>query len=75
MRAGHTTPDHANFGTVYFALGTVYIGDALAKVELSVLRGLHTFNLDKRDVGILVALSALETEDTAFGVEALKGSP
>lgn len=41
----------------------------LAEVELSIAGALHTLNLDERDVGVGVALTAPVAHDPALAVE------
>ena len=52
-------PDHSDLGTVYFPLGTVDVSYSLSEVELSLLLGRDTLNLDKGSVGAGVALCPL----------------
>lgn len=53
------SPHDSDFGSVNLLAGTVYISDSLSKVELSVLSGSNTFNLDERSVGVCDMLAAL----------------
>lgn len=69
MGAGDTSPDATDLGAVDLTLGAVDESDTLAEVELGIGSGLDTLNLDERDIGALVALSALESKNTTFGVK------
>lgn len=40
----------------------------LAQVELSILRGLYTLNLQKSGVGVRVVLATLVTRNTSLAV-------
>ena len=72
MGAGDAAPDAADLGSVDLTLGAVDESNTLAEVELGVGSGLHTLNLDERDVGALVALSALESKNTTFSVKTVQ---
>ena len=61
MSTSDTTPDNTDLGTVDFTLSTVDIGNTLTKIELSVLGSLNTFNLDQRNIGVLVTLGTFIT--------------
>ena len=69
MGAGDASPDAADLGSVDLTLGAVDESDALAEVELGVSSSLDTLDLDERDIGALVALSALESKNTTFSVK------
>jgi len=70
---GDTAPNAADLGAIDLALGTIDESNTLAEVELGVGSGLHTLDLDERDIGALVALSALESKNTTFGVKTKEG--
>jgi hypothetical protein len=69
VSTGDTTPDAADLGAIDLTLGAVDKGNTLAEVEFSVGNGLHTLDLDERDVRALVALGTLESKNTTFGVK------
>ena len=69
MGTSNATPDHTKLGTVDFTGTTVDIGNTLAEVELSILGGLDTLELDERNVRVLGALGTFETEDAALAVQ------
>ena len=71
MGTGDATPDAADLGAVNLTLGAVDEGNTLAEVEVSISSSLHTLDLDERDVRTLVALSALESKNTTFGVKTI----
>lgn len=71
MGASNTAPDNTELATILFSLGMVDISNTLAEIETSIVSGLNTFNLEKRNVGILVVLGASETQDTALGVQTI----
>ena len=62
----YAPPDDADFGALYFTLGTVDVGDALSEVELGGFLGCNTFDLDEGGVRARLALAALVSEDAAF---------
>jgi len=71
VSTGNTTPDNTNLGTIDLTLSTVDIGNTLTEVELSILGGLDTLNLDQGDIGVLGTLSTLETQNTALTVKTI----
>jgi hypothetical protein len=71
MSTSDTTPDNTDLGTVDFTLSTVDVGNTLTKVELSILGGLNTFNLNQRNVGVLVTLGTFVAQNTALAVKTI----
>jgi hypothetical protein len=71
VSTSNTTPDDTDLGTVDFALSTVNISNTLTEIELSILGGLDTFNLDERNVRVLGTLGTLETQDAALAVKTI----
>lgn len=69
MGTGDAAPDAADLGAVHLALGAVNEGNTLAEVKLGISSSLDTLDLDKGDVGALVALSALESKNTTLSVK------
>lgn len=59
MGSGNLTPDNSDLGTSDLLVGSVDVGDSLTNVELSVLWGLDTLDLDQRDVWVGNALRTL----------------
>ena len=70
MGAGNTAPDDTDLAAVDLTLGTVDVSDTLTQVELSILGGLNTFDLNQRSVLVLVTLGALVAQNTALAVQA-----
>lgn len=67
----NATPDDTELATVLFSLGVVDVSNTLAEIEASIVSGLNTFNLEERNVGVLVVLGTGETQDTALGVQTI----
>lgn len=72
--AGDTTPDNTDLAAVDLTLGAIDVSDALAQVELSILRSLNTLDLNERGVLVLVALGTLVAQNTALAVQAVLNS-
>ena len=70
--AGDASPDATDLGAGDLTLGAVNESDTLSEVELGISSGLDTLDLDEGDVGALVALSALESKNTTFGVKTIE---
>lgn len=69
VSASNATPNDTELRAVLHSLCTVDIRDTFAEVELSILGGLDTFELNERDIGVLVALGTLVTQNTALAVQ------
>jgi len=72
MRASYASPDNANIRPCDFPLGTIYVCYALSEIELGVLLGRDTLDLEERSVGTGVALAALMAEYAPFAVESCR---
>lgn len=56
MRSVDLTPDNSDLGTSNFLGGSVNVSNTLTQVELSLLWGRNTFNLDQRHIWVVNSL-------------------
>ena len=69
MRTTNLAPHHTELGVLDLLLGLVDVCDPLANVELCVVLGADTINLQQSAIGVAVGLAALVAQDHAFGIE------
>ena len=68
VRPCHAAPHGTVKGSFLQCLRLVHVGDLLAHVPVSILRGVHMLNLNKGCVGVLVRFAPFEAEDGPTGV-------
>jgi len=68
MRSRYTTPDNAHIRATDFPLSLVDISYTLSKVELCILLGRDTLNLDEGLVGTAGALPPLVSKNATLAV-------
>lgn len=69
MRAGDSTPDDSNLGSINFPLSTVNESDSLTEIEISVSLGVCTLYFDQSSVFFGISLSSGVSCDSALGVQ------
>lgn len=69
MGSNNLAPNNSDFRTVLLLRCTVDESDALAEVELGLIRGLNALNLDERNVGVRDALGTLVAQVAGLSVQ------
>lgn len=70
MRTTNLAPHHTELGVLDLLLGLVDVCDPLANVELCVVLGADTINLQQSAIGVAVGLAALVAQDDTLGIQA-----
>lgn len=70
--SGDLAPNGSDLGTSLQRLGLVDVSNSLAQIELSVLLGVDTLDLQDGVIGLLVTLTLRVTSHNSLGVESAR---
>merc|ERR1719382_2124497 len=69
MRAANFSPDDTEFGVLDFGLSFVNISDTLSAIEIGIVSGMDTINLQQSARWVRIGLISFVAKNDAFAVE------